>query len=962
MKRNDIRLFAFLLLTAVRSRAADGGTGVLPAASDWLAELIVVLVLVGLGGALVFLINLQLQRQVGAQKQALHVSEGLLREVEDRWRLAVMSLNVGIWEYNFTTGEMFFSQRWKEMLGYAPTELPDRREEFWDRLHPDDRAQAQSALDAHLAGRSEHYVVECRLRCKNGQYKWIRSRAQVLLDADGRPARLVGAHDDIDAHRQAEAALRAGSERYRALFESNPSPMWVYDQETLRFLMVNDAAVRDYGYTREEFLQKTIFDIRPAQEAERLRAMLAHWRPDIPQAPMLWRHLRKDGTELYVETAARDHEFDGRPGVLVVARDVTGFQVAQEQLAASEERYRLLFENAAEGIYESTPEGFQRVNPAMARLLGFAGPQELLRAAAPLIETLYVRPGRRAEFFAAIGDRDVLHDFESEVRCADGSTRWISENVRVVRDATGRLRHLQGFVSDITERRRAEDALAAERERLRVTLRAMAEGVLTTDAHGVVQFVNEAAEDLTGWRDGEAVGRHLTEVCVLRNEQTQAPVPLPVAAVLGGHRFADLPLGTALLDRQGLPRLVEGRCAPIHDPQSRAVGTVLVLRDVTEQARLESELLRASRIESIGILAGGIAHDFNNLLTAVMGNLGLAMLDPQIMATAGAWLRDAERGVLRARDLTQKLLTFARGGEPVLDPVQLPGVVREAAEFALHGSKVRAEFAADPELWTARVDQGQISQAVQNLVINAVQAMPDGGIVRLSLHNQRLTGGAGRPLEAGNYVCLEVTDQGPGIPPEHLGQIFDPYFTTKKTGNGLGLATVYSIIRRHQGHIEVESPPGHGATFRLWLPVATEPAPRKSESPPPFAPTGGRLLFMDDEEPIRLMAQSLLSRMGFAVTTAADGTEAVRTYAAARERGEPFALVIMDLTVPGGMGGAETIVELRKLDPAVKAIVSSGYSSDPILANYEAYGFSGVVPKPYRLADLAKSIRTVLDK
>jgi CheY-like chemotaxis protein len=344
-----------------------------------------------------------------------------------------------------------------------------------------------------------------------------------------------------------------------------------------------------------------------------------------------------------------------------------------------------------------------------------------------------------------------------------------------------------------------------------------------------------------------------------------------------------------------------------------------------------------------------------------MGNITLATLDSQAMASAGRWLQDAERGVMRARDLTQQLLTFARGGEPVRSAVRLPEVLKEAAHFALHGSKVRCDFAIEDGLWTAEVDKGQIGQVVQNLVINAVQAMPDGGVMHISMRNQRLAASAVRQLDEGDYLCIVISDTGSGIRPEHLARIFDPYFTTKQSGSGLGLATVYSIIRKHQGHIEVESELGRGTRFRFWLPAVPDAAPAAAEVTHAPDNLTGRVLFMDDEEPIRDMANALLKRLGFDVLTVVDGHEVLRAYAEAMTAGQRFDLVIMDLTVPGGMGGKEAMTELHKLDPLVRGIVSSGYSSDPVMANYKAHGFNGMVAKPYRLTDLAKTIRSVLE-
>jgi CheY-like chemotaxis protein len=294
--------------------------------------------------------------------------------------------------------------------------------------------------------------------------------------------------------------------------------------------------------------------------------------------------------------------------------------------------------------------------------------------------------------------------------------------------------------------------------------------------------------------------------------------------------------------------------------------------------------------------------------------------------------------------------------------VQLPEIVREVTEFALHGSKVLSEFKFDPDLWAADVDKGQIGQVVQNLVINAVQAMPEGGLVTIAIHNEEVTAESPRPLRVGKYLRLEIADTGMGIRAEHLQRIFDPYFTTKQSGSGLGLATVYSIVRRHQGHIDVESTLGQGTTFYLWLPAVLATALDEPDEPVQMASMSGRVLFMDDEDTICTVASVLLQRLGFTPVAVPDGATAVAAYEEAMKNGEPFKLVIMDLTVPGGMGGKEAMEQLLKIDPHVRAIVSSGYSSDPVLSSYRANGFRGVVPKPYKLTDLSRTIRAVLEE
>ena len=391
--------------------------------------------------------------------------------------------------------------------------------------------------------------------------------------------------------------------------------------------------------------------------------------------------------------------------------------------------------------------------------------------------------------------------------------------------------------------------------------------------------------------------------------------------------------------------------------------TVQIRRQLEQQGALERELERAAKLESLGLLAGGIAHDFNNLLTVILGNLTLARLEPAVEAAAGDCLEDAERGAQRARDLTQQLLTFAKGGDPHRTAVSLPEVVREAAEFVLRGSTVSASFDFAPGLWAAEVDRGQVGQVVHNLVLNAIQAMPAGGEVRLTLANVVLDDTASLPLAPGRYLELTVADTGPGMAPSVQARIFDPYFTTKKAGNGLGLATVHSIVRRHKGHITVSSVEGRGTTFHLWLPAsagAVEPTATTVHHALPAVGAGKRVLVMDDESDIRKLVTLLLQRMGLEVVASGDGAEAVAAFRRAQEEGRAFDLVIMDLTVPGGMGGKDAMQALVAIDPGVRAIVSSGYSSDPVLADYHAFGFRGMVRKPYNIEELAGCVARVL--
>ncbi len=834
---------------------------------------------------------------------------------------------------------------------------------------------------------------ESEVRRRDGSMIWISENVRAVRDATGRLLYVQGQVTDVTARKRAERALRESEQGYRRLFLANPYPMWIYDRETLRFLAVNDATVALYGYTPEEFARMTLPDIRPDDErghlASAVRAMHAG-----PNQLGVFIHRCKDGRLLQVEITTLVFTDQGREQVLAIAKDLTEREQAQAALRESESRYRVLFENSPIGIveydYRSTiawMEGLRGagvtdlaawadthpgemaaamsalpivgVNLAALRLVGAKNFEEV-RANLPRIISPAGWTVRRRSFLAVWEGRNESEG-ELELFALDGSKHHVHAHWWLpLLDGRPFYERTPIALLDLTQAKVAELELAAERERLAVTLSAMAEGVVTTDAAGQVRFINKAACVITGWTAAAATGRRIDEVCTLRHEKTGAPVMPPVAAALAAGHVVDLLPQTTLLRRVGGRGLVEGCCAPIRDAAGRGTGAVLVLRDVTERSRLEAELQRASKLESVGILAGGIAHDFNNILAIVMGNLTLAQLDAGTGAAALRWLKEAERGTLRARDLTQQLLTFAKGGDPVRTAVLLPEIVREAAKFALHGSTVRGEFEIADDLWAAEVDGGQISQVIQNLVINAVQAMRGGGSLRITLHNEELSADPPAPLAAGRYLRLSIADTGTGIRPEHLARIFDPYFTTKEHGSGIGLATVYSIIRKHQGHVTVESELGKGTTFHLWLPAAKEAPAAVAVSRSPFELMQGRILFMDDEEPIRQMVTVLLGRLGLTVKTVADGAELVREFGAARAGGQPYDLVMMDLTVPGGMGGQEAMRQLREIDPNVRAVVSSGYSGDPVLANFREHGFCGIVPKPYRVADLAKVLQAAL--
>ena len=615
------------------------------------------------------------------------------------------------------------------------------------------------------------------------------------------------------------------SDLFQRVFDSNPQPMWVYDLETLAFLAVNDAAVRHYGYSRDEFLSMLITEIRPPEEVTRLFEMVSRLGLGIQRSGS-WKHRRKDGTIIDVEISSHGILFNDRPARFVMVQDVTEQKRAIEALRRSEEKYRDLFENANDAIFIVSQDlRYLDVNKKGVEVLGYSR-EELLSMR--IIDVIPPEQVPRSESeFQKLRDRGSYEKFVGKVRTKDN--RWLDVEVS----------------------------------------------------------------------------------------------------------------SSAIIE------------------DNRVVGSRDILRDITERKKMEDELLRAQKLESIGMLAGGLAHDFNNLLTAILGNISLAKLDARRGDGIYEQLEQAERASQRAQDLTQQLLTFSRGGAPIRKTLSLGDLAQESVTFSLRGTRTRCEFIIPGDLWPVDADAGQLSQVFNNLAFNADQAMPEGGRLWVRCSNVTVTKETALPLTPGAYVQVTFTDQGIGIPPEHFEKIFDPYFTTKQKGSGLGLATSYSILHRHGGHITVESALGRGTSFHLYLPASSQRVRQEPAEELPAERGIGSILVVDDEEMIRDVACKILIKQGYEVACARDGQTALVLYAKAQRSERPFDVVIMDLTIPGGLGGKEATQKLLEIDPQAQVIVSSGLSNDPIMAEYRDHGFIGVIAKPYTVKKLSAIVQAV---
>ena len=541
----------------------------------------------------------------------------------------------------------------------------------------------------------------------------------------------------------------------------------------------------------------------------------------------------------------------------------------------AEKKYRSIFENAVEGIFQVTPEGrLINANPAAASIMGFENPAEMQQEVEQVQDWVKTSRFSWLKLLLLLDRNGAVFDHELKVRCKNGEITWLAVNVRMIKDEAGKTQYFDGIMEDITLRKKAEEQLKQNQEYL------------------------------------EQLVRVRTKKYQEINENLQ--------------------------------------------------------KEIKERERVEEELLRSRKLESIGVLAGGIAHDFNNLMTVIMGNINLLQLKPELKKSVE--LTTAVQALRRAKNLTQKFITFSSGGDPIKTIQDIKHVTRSAVELALSGSNVQAAYSIGPNLNKVNIDQGHVSQAIYNIIENSKQAMEYGGILGVHIKNLQSDGNVSTtdlPIKEGEYVTVEFRDHGIGIRKEHLSKIFDPYFTTAaksaQKGKGLGLTIAYSIIKKHGGYIFAESTMGKGTSIKILLPAVVDAMPNKASIATSSAikKSRKRILMMDDEKMLRDMAKILLDSIGYDGAVAADGESAIALYRRAFEAGKPFHAVILDLTIPGGIGGKEVVKILQDLDPNLKAIVSSGYADDPVVSNYQRYGFIGALSKPYDMQEMQNMLISV---
>ncbi|NOZ14187.1 MAG: PAS domain S-box protein [Acidobacteria bacterium] len=762
----------------------------------------------------------------------------------------------------------------------------------------------------------------------------------------------------IESRKEMESALRKSEEKFHQLFEKSRDAMSILSREG--FIDCNEALLTLFHASDKTEMFVPPWKLSPefqpdGQLSEEKAKLIIQETYEKGNARFEWLHRKFSGEEFWCEITLTRIPWDEEDCIFVIWRDITESKTAMAKLQKSEARLRKSQELSRAGNWEvDLINNHYIASDEAYRIYGYTA----IGAVTPFEEVARaVHPEDRKRVEEEFRDfiiRGTPYDTTFRIRrFNDGAVRYIRSMAERVTDKNGRATHILGVIQDITEFIEKEREARTEHEKMRITLTSMASGVIVTDKKFRIELMNPVAEELTGYPESRAIGKPLGSVYRGLDPETRTPFPLPdmkEAMEGGGFRRSSTVI---LLGENNEEHIVLCSCSPIQWKDSGFLGLVLVFRDITERLKMEHELQKTQRLESLGVLAGGIAHDLNNQMTGITGNISLvkAMLKDSPKITS--LLNEAEKAGNTCKALARQLLTFASGGAPVIESVDLEELIRESVSFNLRGKPTKAEIKIASPLWKASADPGQFRQIMSNLLINAVQAMPDGGTVCVSAENVQNDDSSSR-TPSGKYIRITVSDTGPGIDPEIQGKIFDPFFTTKADGSGLGLSTVHSIVKRHGGRLSLESIPGKGTSFSILLPASEENEQAPVEAPIAQTTPALNILLMDDEEIIRDVAQEIFRFLGHSITITTDGKEALNAYKNAMEQGSPYDLVLLDITIPGGMGGKETISQLMKLDPNVKAAVTSGYAQDPIIANFSEYGFCGRLEKPFKIDDIEK--------
>jgi two-component system cell cycle sensor histidine kinase/response regulator CckA len=896
---------------------------------------------------------LSTSHEITGQKTA----EAASKDSEKRLKALIDAIPDAVFFKDVSGRHIIVNSANEELFGLSPEMMTGKMVE--DLLPPDIASMCRKddieVMKKRVTVHSEEHVID-----KDGKEQILYTIKVPLFDDNGNAMGLVGIARDITERKLAEERITESEDRFRSIFEHAIDGIMIADTLRKRNVEANRSICTMLGYTRNALLSLPVEEMHPKADLPRILDLFEQQArgetslaPDIPM-------LRKDGSTLYVDVNAARVTLGGKPYLVGIFRDITERKQAEEALRKREHQLAESQRIAHIGSWEHNLKTGQVFwSDELFRLLGLDPDKD---------------PGDFQMFFDMIHFDDqpmlkaaiekTLRDktpFSVNYRFTfrDGTSGIIYARAELIEDDEGDPVILSGTAQDITEQKLAENKIRQSEEFIRSILNTVDEGFIVIDRDYRIVIANSAYCEQVGMASDEVIGQHCFEIshkktipCFEVGEECAVKLAFetgkPHTAL---HRHSD----------NGHSIFVETKAYPLKEEAGTVTSVIETINNITEKHLLEEERLKTQKLESIGLLAGGIAHDFNNLLQGIFGYIAIARMAIDDKERSLSAIDQAEKALQQSVNLTNQLLTFSKGGEPVMKNTDPGPVIENATAFAMSGSGSKYNINLDKELWSILADQGQIAQVIQNIVLNADQAMRASGTIEVSARNIR----AGDPtfpttLPPGDYVAIQIRDSGVGIPKQHHDKVFDPYFSTKENGSGLGLATSYSIINKHHGTITLSSRPEMGTTFTIYLPAAKVMTEGLAPTACVEIKKTARILVMDDEEIIREVMGHLLNALDFDVVLAHNGEDTLAQYRKAIESDRPFDVVIMDLTIRGGMGGVETVGKLLEIDPDAKAVVSSGYSDDADLAEYRKHGFKAFLKKPYNVEELKSVLHSLL--